>query len=172
MEFDLVCQDAWIPSFIIAMSQIAIAIGALFSGPVCDRFGRKRTMVAGFSGVMFFGYALPFMPNWWSFTIVWSAIHLPLFFTNTASAVFVVEIVGPTKRSLAVLSKHLITNKIILYTKYNLLQGQTTMSISGPLVSLVAYFLPDWTQFTFFLVTLAIALFLLVIIIPESPRWV
>ena len=147
------CSNEWIPSFIIAIGQIAVAIGAFFSGPVCDNYGRRKTMVCGFIGVLIFGYALPFMPNWWSFTIAWAGVHFPLFFTNTATAVFVVEIIGPSQRSLATLR-------------------QTTMSIAGPLISLVAYFLPDWTHLSFFIATLAYALFLLIIFIPESPRWV
>ena len=106
MKFDLVCESEWKPSFIMSMSQIAVAIGAFFSGPFCDRFGRKKAMIAGFSGVLIFGYTLPFMPNWWSFTIAWAAIHFPTFFINTSCAVFVVEILGPTKRSLGILSKN------------------------------------------------------------------
>ena len=46
------------------------------------------------------------------------------------------------------------------------------MSTSGPLVSLVAYFLPDWTHLSFFISTFGYVLFLLIIFIPESPRWV
>ena len=46
------------------------------------------------------------------------------------------------------------------------------MAITGPLVSLAAYFLPDWTHLSFFVTTFTFALFLLILIIPESPRWV
>ena len=97
------------------MGQTAIGIGAFFSGPICDKFGRRKTLIFGFAGTLIFGYTLPFMPNWWSFTIAWAGIHFPLFFTNTASAVFVVEIIGPSKRSLATLSKIIIH----IFSEYN-----------------------------------------------------
>ena len=104
-KFDLVCDKEWIPSFYLSISQIAIAVGALFSGPFSDRFGRRKSMGFGFIGIILFGYALPFMPNWWSFGLVWALVNFPIFFTNTACAVYVVEIVGPTKRSLGNLRK-------------------------------------------------------------------
>ena len=73
---------------------LTVAIGAFFSGPFCDRYGRRKGMIFGFGGILLFGFILPLMPNWWSFAIVWFGLNGPKMFINTACSVYVIEILG------------------------------------------------------------------------------
>ena len=106
-KFDLVCSNSWIPSFLIAISQAAHAVGVLFAGPFSDRFGRRKCMIISLIGILLFGFALPYMPTWWSFAIGWVGVHLPIFFNHIACAVYVVEILGPSKRSLSLMRRRI-----------------------------------------------------------------
>ena len=46
------------------------------------------------------------------------------------------------------------------------------MSIGGPLASILAYFLPDWTYFSLSITLFSVAVGLFILLIPESPQWV
>ena len=61
---------------------------------------RKRCAIVGLSIGTVFGLMLRFMPNWWSFLIIWVVVMVFNHVAYIAAVVYVVEIVGPSKEGI------------------------------------------------------------------------
>ena len=61
---------------------------------------RKRCAIVGLSIGNAFGLMLRFMPNWWSFLIIWVVVMVFNHVAYIAAVVYVVEIVGPSKEGI------------------------------------------------------------------------
>ena len=57
--------------------------------------------MVGLLGPSTLSLLITLMPNWWSFAIVWFGIHITNMIGYIAHTVYIVELLGPTKRSLA-----------------------------------------------------------------------
>ena len=61
---------------------------------------RKRCAIVGLSIGNVFGLMLRFMPNWWSFLIIWVIMMVFNHVAYIAAVVYSVEIVGPSKEGI------------------------------------------------------------------------
>jgi sugar porter (SP) family MFS transporter len=141
---------------VVSVVLIGAMLGAILGGTVADRFGRRATLIAG--GVIFIIGSLlaPLSPDVWSLIAARMLLGLAIGFTSVTAPVYVSELAPPQSRGLLI----------------GLYQFALTLGIA--LADLVGYWLAGahaW-RLMFGLGALPAALFLvLVVTVPESPRW-
>jgi SP family galactose:H+ symporter-like MFS transporter len=141
---------------VVSVVLIGAMLGAVLGGTLADRFGRRPTLVSG--GIIFIIGSLlaPFSPNVWSLIAARMLLGLAIGFTSVTAPVYVSELAPPQSRGML----------IGLY--------QFALTVGIALSDLVGYKLAGehaW-RLMFGLGAVPAGLFLvLVLTVPESPRW-
>jgi len=145
-----------IEELVVSVVLVGAMAGALIGGAVADRIGRRATLV--WASVIFIAGSLlaPLAPNAFTLIIARVIIGAGIGFTSVTAPVYVSELAPPQSRGML----------IGLY--------QLALTIGIALADLVGYWLAPYEswRWMFGLAVVPTVLFLLVIItVPESPRW-
>lgn len=141
---------------VVSVVLVGAMLGAVVGGALADRLGRRAILVAG--GVVFIVGSLlaPWSPNVWVLIVARMLLGLAIGFTSVTAPVYVSELAPPQSRGMLI----------------GLYQFALTLGIA--LADLVGYWLASdhaW-RLMFGLGALPAALFLLLVLtVPESPRW-
>ncbi|XP_053615863.1 organic cation transporter protein-like [Plodia interpunctella] len=152
-EWDLVCERNWLASFTQMVLQSGILIGSIVFGFLSDRYGRKKTFLAAVTITAIVGFAIPFSPNYITFTILRFVSGFGCAGTMVVSFVLIMETVGPDYREL-------------LGCTY-----QFPFIFGHMSIPLFAYYFRDWQTYS---LAMAVpqALYLgYFFVLTESPRW-
>jgi len=152
-EWDLVCDRKWLVATASSVYMAGLMFGVLIFGTLSDLYGRRPSFISGMVLMEIFNIALAFSPNYTAFIILRFMVGVFSISLFTTGFVIGLEIVGQPWRVHAGISiEYYWAGGYMLY-------------------ALVAYAIRDW--FTLHLVTATpcVLLFLIFIILPESPRW-
>uniref|UniRef100_H2ZB65 Major facilitator superfamily (MFS) profile domain-containing protein n=1 Tax=Ciona savignyi TaxID=51511 RepID=H2ZB65_CIOSA len=161
MEFDVVCENAWIKPLISSLFFVGIAIGTL-SGSISDRFGRRPVFLA-FTFIQFFSvFCTSFPPDITTYGVLFVLCGLSQTINFMCAFIIGAEFTTPDRRNFLSISS------FVSYSVGYLI---------GPFFS---YFIPNWR----WLMRLNGLIGILYIpyqltlnlnnyfrLIPESPRW-
>ena len=141
---------------VVSVVLIGAMTGAIVGGSVADRIGRRATLIWA-AGIFIVGSLMaPLAPNVWILIVARAIIGLGIGFTSVTAPVYVSELSPPQSRGML----------IGLY--------QFALTIGIALADLVGYLLASreaW-RLMFGLAVVPTVFFLLVILtVPESPRW-
>ena len=114
---------------------------------------RKRCTIIGLTIGNLAGLMLRFMPTWWSFLIFWMVMHTFNHLAYIAASVYVVEVVGPSKRHYGQIMS-------------------IGFGIGYVLSSPIAFGFPHWKNFTTAFAITSIPVIIILAFLPQSPRWV
>jgi len=154
VEFDWVCDQAWIP----ALSQTVFFFGAipgmLFFGWFSDAFGRLPTIMVTNIISLVTGLLTPFVTGHMAFLVLRFAMGLGFSTFYTAPYILVMEYVDSSKRTL-------VGN----------LGLALFLTLSGVYQPWVIKYLGDWKAFNFVLFSQFGFIVFVPFILPESCRW-
>lgn len=152
-EWDLVCERRWLASFTQMMLQLGILIGSIVFGFMSDRYGRKLTFLFSVTSLIAFGFAVPFSPDYVSFTVLRFLMGFATAGTMVVSFVIVMETAGPRYREpLGCLF-------------------QIPFIIGHMTVPLFAYFYRSWDTYSLALAVPPLIYLGYFFLLSESPRW-
>ncbi|XP_076815309.1 solute carrier family 22 member 2-like isoform X2 [Clavelina lepadiformis] len=154
MEFDLVCDKAWVVPLVGTFLMIGLMLGSIMGGYVSDRFGRK---VASLAGIV----ALTVSSLLMAFTPVWIGIHLMTLvqsFSNILRMAFGMVLINEICPNNY---RHRISVSNILLS-----------SIGAAFLPLFAFCFRNWRYMTGAIGIVQIfALLPAIFVLEESPRW-
>jgi len=141
---------------VVSVVLVGAMLGAVAGGAVADRIGRRATLVWG-GGIFVVGSVLaPLSPGVWTLVAARALLGIAIGFTSVTAPVYVSELAPPQSRGQLV----------------GLYQFALTVGIA--LADLAGYWLaaPDAWRLMFGIGAVPAALFLLLVLtLPESPRW-
>ncbi|XP_066276613.1 organic cation transporter protein-like [Branchiostoma lanceolatum] len=152
-QFDLVCDRAWLREFAQSVHMLGFSFGAITSGTLSDRYGRRPTLLWCIFLLVAFSVTSAFSPNYIVFVILkflLGAVNVSIYYT---AFVLGMEVLDHSKHTMFGMSMYLF-----------LVLGYIVLGA-------LAYIIRDWWK-----LQLAIsAPFLLCLsywwLLPESPRW-
>ncbi|XP_078588068.1 organic cation transporter protein-like [Branchiostoma floridae x Branchiostoma japonicum] len=152
-QFDLVCDRAWLREFAQSVHMLGFSFGAITSGALSDRYGRRPTLLWCIFLLFTFSVASAFSPNYIVFVIlkfVLGAVNVSIYYT---AFVLGMELLDHSKHTMFGMCMYLF-----------LVLGYVGLGA-------FAYVIRNWRK-----LQLAIsAPFLLCLtywwLLPESPRW-
>ncbi|KRT86152.1 membrane transporter [Oryctes borbonicus] len=153
MEWDLVCNRAYLSATSDSIFMVGVMLGSIGFGELSDKFGRKLIFFICLVIQVIFGLIAAIAPEFWTFTITRAVVGA------TTSGVFLVayvigmEMVGPPKRPLA---------GTIL---------QMFFSVGYMLTALFAYYIHHWRYLQIAITVPGLLFFCYWWFIPESTRW-
>ncbi|XP_054624056.1 solute carrier family 22 member 21-like isoform X1 [Dunckerocampus dactyliophorus] len=153
-KWELVCENAWKVPFSTSVFFVGVLFGALFSGQLSDRFGRKLVLYATIALHSVTALIQATSVNWLMFCVLNCVRGMGHASSYLASLVLGSEMLRPSVR-----------------VSYTLLGHSLGFGLGYALLPLFAYFLRGWR---WLLVASAIPGLLWLLtwrVIPESPRW-
>ena len=146
----------WMEELVVSIVLIGAMLGAVVGGVVADRIGRRRTLVWA-AGIFIVGSILaPLSPSVTTLIVARAILGLAIGFTSVTAPVYVSEVAPPQSRGRLI----------------GLYQFALTLGIA--VADLVGYWLADqhaWRMMFALGAVPAILFLLLVLTVPESPRW-
>jgi len=143
-------------AFLVAGESVLAAIGALVAGPIVDKYGRKKMLIA--DGIMYFIFAiLTAVASSGFLLILWRTVIGFSIGADTAIATGYISEFAPTK----VRGRLGITQQLMIFS------GFTAAFWAGYLLSFSA----DWRLMYGLGAIPAVILLTLRFYLPESPRW-
>jgi len=141
---------------VVSVVLVGSMLGAVLGGSLADRFGRRAILVSGGIAFILGSLLAPLSPNVWTLILARMLLGVAIGFTSVTAPVYVSELAPPQSRGMLI----------------GLYQFALTMGLA--LADLVGYWLATdhaW-RLMFGLGAFPAALFLvLVLTVPESPRW-
>ena len=151
-SFSLVCDLAWVAPFMISIKG-AVGLVGTFLGSICsDAYGRRVALLGGSVLQTLFAVSMSSMPNWWSYAICDCLIYASSQGLYLAATVYVCEILGPSKRHLAMVSAVVYSSGFVF-------------------VSLLAWCLPNWNHLVGCLAAITGLFVPICCFLPESPQY-
>ena len=152
-EFDLVCGNEWLGS----LANSALFIGWAIAGPIggyfMDRHGKRIVLIVSAAASTFSVIYSSFVDNIWQFIVLRGIYGAFLANINTCYFAITFEATG---------CKHRFITSIL-----SVFAGVSSMLF----VLGVAYYFQNWRQIMLFLSFPTVALFFVILFIPESARW-
>ena len=155
IEWDLVCDRAPLHATISAAPMFGYLFGGLLFGVMSDKFGRKPTFLAANTMLVASGLGCGLAPDYLSFTVLRGVIGAALAGAESACFVMGMELVGPSKRTLAGILCWFFetTGFLVAVTLAYLLNGYSWRTLQ------ITYSLPGILFFSY------------IWLVPESLRW-
>ncbi|XP_021376640.1 solute carrier family 22 member 4-like [Mizuhopecten yessoensis] len=150
-QWDLVCDEAWIPSTITTIQMSGVLLGGLFTGHLADKIGRKPTHFLSMLTLLVFNVLCGFSVSWEMFATCRLFIGLGIGAFLTVYYPYVLEFI-PNERRVV-------------------LPAFPMWGIWSALFALVAWGLPDWRYLHFVSAACAAPWLLTWRLMPESFRW-
>jgi len=153
MEFDWVCERAWMSPFLFSIQMVGLMIGSIFGGMIPDKFGRK-----------------------WPFIITAVLKHVLIFCCGLAPnslSLFILMGISFTTFILQALGGVIIANELL----HDSLRDIVTMAQMGMysfgymLLPGIAYLIPNWRWMTCCISVIGFLTLPALYCIVESPRW-
>ncbi|XP_032513049.2 solute carrier family 22 member 13-like [Danaus plexippus] len=152
-EFDLICEREWMASFAQSVIMFGLVIGVSLFGWISDRFGRRVALLSSTILNIISMVSSAFSPDYW----IYNGLRLIMGIASGGSIIvcvpYVIEICSKKYREIA---GALIT----------LPDGLSELSLA-----LFAYYFPTWKSLTLGFSSVSVIILLLVLTLPESPRW-
>lgn len=148
--------STWMQEVLVIAVLIGVMIGALIGGTVADRVGRRKTLLWG--AVLFIAGSIlaPLSPNVYVLFVARTLLGIAVGFTSVTAPVYVSELAPPQSRGMLI----------------GLYQFALTSGIA--LADLVGYWFAasqGWRWMFAFGLLPALLFFVMVLTVPESPRW-
>jgi sugar porter (SP) family MFS transporter len=148
--------STWMQEVLVIAVLIGVMIGALIGGTVADRVGRRKTLVWG--AILFIAGSIlaPLSPNVYVLFVARTLLGIAVGFTSVTAPVYVSELAPPQSRGMLI----------------GLYQFALTSGIA--LADLVGYWFAasqGWRWMFAFGLLPALLFLLMVLTVPESPRW-
>lgn len=148
--------------FTVAIALVGTVVGSIIAGKPSDRFGRKPALlaIAALYAVSSIGTGVAW--DWYSFLFFRFAGGIAVGGASVVSPMYIAEI-APAK----------IRGRLVAMQQFNVCLGICLAYVSNYLIA-VAAFIPDEIQWRWMFavqVFPSAAFFLLIFVIPESPRW-
>ncbi len=141
---------------VVSIVLVGAMVGAIVGGTIADRIGRRATLLWGGAIFVIGSVLAPLSPDVWTLLAARALLGLAIGFTSVTAPVYVSELAPPQSRGAL----------IGLY--------QFALTIGIALADLVGYWLANaqaW-RWMFALGAIPAVLFLLMVLtLPESPRW-
>ncbi|CAH1788106.1 unnamed protein product [Owenia fusiformis] len=153
-EYDLVCEGSWLSSLAGTALMIGLFFGAISSGFLSDKFGRKVTTLA--IGVLHIvsAFSAAFAPNYIVFLTLRTIAGMTAIGVYTPYWLLLIEACPPTHRG------------------YMTILTDALLRVGTGSLALVAWLLRDhWLLQIIGAIGMVPGLILFVIFVPESPRW-
>ncbi|XP_063826415.1 organic cation transporter-like protein isoform X2 [Ostrinia nubilalis] len=153
MEWNLICERVWLKDLTQTFFQFGVLSGSLVFGMASDKYGRRPSLLASVIMSVFFGIMCSFLPDFWSFTIVRTALGFAVGGVMVIGFVILMEYVGSAKRDLV---------SALYHVPFTL--GYIVLAVFG-------YFIRDYMYFLLVISLTNVILLVYICILPESPRW-
>ncbi|XP_052123042.1 organic cation transporter protein isoform X2 [Frankliniella occidentalis] len=153
MEWNLVCNNAWLRATADALFMVGVLLGSIIFGDLSDRFGRRPIFFASLVLQLIGGILAAIAPEYITFVLARMVVGA------TSSGVFLVayvialEMVGSKKRLIA---------GVVC---------QMFFSVGYMLTAFLAYMIRDWRYLQLALTLPGVAFMCYWWLIPESARW-
>ncbi|XP_032522611.2 solute carrier family 22 member 6-A-like [Danaus plexippus] len=152
-EWDLVCERSWLTSLTQMMLQLGVLLGSILFGFFSDRYGRRKTLLLSVVGLIVFGFAVSFSPDYITFTTLRFLLGVATAGTMVVSFVLIMETIGPKYREVC---GCLFQLPFII--------GHATMPI-------FAFYNRSWDSYSLAMAVPPLIYLVFFFTAPESPRW-
>uniref|UniRef100_A0A3B5A8Z1 Solute carrier family 22 member 7-like n=1 Tax=Stegastes partitus TaxID=144197 RepID=A0A3B5A8Z1_9TELE len=143
-QWDLVCDRKSLTKTSSSIFFFGVMLGAVAFGFLCDKFGRKNTLLASYIMSMVFGFSTAFANSF----VLFSALRFLTGFALTG----------------------LSLNSLVLSKSFISVIGSLTWCVGNMLLAGIAFLVTDWRTLTM-AVTAPLGLAVLTWWVPESARW-
>ncbi|XP_022250800.1 solute carrier family 22 member 21-like isoform X2 [Limulus polyphemus] len=152
-EWDLVCENDWLPSMSTSLYMGGFMTSVFISGQLSDRYGRRPIIL--FGGIIFLasGFACAFSTSFLMFNILRFLVAFGASGTVLTIIILLLEVIGPEYRSILG-----ICYQFGWALGYTILPG-------------VAFLVKKWRHFQLIISVPWILLCSIWWFLPESPRW-
>ncbi|XP_032194699.1 solute carrier family 22 member 16 isoform X2 [Mustela erminea] len=152
-QWDLVCNREWYASMVQPVFMVGVLLGAMIFGHFSDRIGRRFVLWITSTGIFFFGVAVAFSSDFYSFMITRFLLAMSGSGYLVVVFVYVMEFIGMKSRTWACIQMH------------------SFFAIGTMVVALTAYFVRTWWIYQIILSTVTVPFVLCCWILPETPFW-
>uniref|UniRef100_A0A1B6LD98 Major facilitator superfamily (MFS) profile domain-containing protein n=1 Tax=Graphocephala atropunctata TaxID=36148 RepID=A0A1B6LD98_9HEMI len=153
MEWDLVCDSAWLKATSDAVFMSGVLLGSLIFGDLSDRYGRRPIFFFSLVVQTIAGVLAGVTPDYYSFTFFRMIVGAATSGVFLVAYVIGMEMVGPKKRTFAgVAIQYFFTTGFLLTAGF-------------------AYYIKDWRHLQIAYTVCGVVFFSYYWFIPESARW-
>ncbi|XP_006879221.1 PREDICTED: solute carrier family 22 member 16 [Elephantulus edwardii] len=152
-EWDLVCHREWLAKLIQPVFMLGVLLGAVISGYLSDRVGRRRTLWCTSVGQFLFGIAVAFTFDYYSFMVTRFLLAMAASGYLVVVFVYVTEFIGMRSRTWASIHVH------------------SFFAVGIMVVALTGYLVRTWWLYQIVLSTVTVPFVLCCWLLPETPFW-
>ncbi|XP_073978691.1 organic cation transporter protein-like isoform X2 [Rhodnius prolixus] len=153
MEWDLVCDKAWLRATSDSLLMVGVMLGSIIFGDLSDRLGRRPIFFISLVLQVIFGVLVGISPDVYTYMLTRMVVGATTSGVFLVAYVIAMELVGPKRRMFAGVAFQLFFTAGFLVT-------------AG-----AAYFIRDWRFLQIALTLPGIIFFTYWWFIPESVRW-
>ncbi|KJH53778.1 transporter, major facilitator family protein [Dictyocaulus viviparus] len=151
VEFDLLCDDSKLVKNSISVQMFGVLVGALISGQLSDRYGRKSVLIGCLLGVGLFSLGTAVSMTLIQFTVLRAIVGVFTGGLSSVQGVFLIENIPKEHR--------MWINAVI------------TWSPNFIIYPVIAFYCHDWRRLAFFSSFICLISIINLCFLYESPRW-